>query len=246
MFDLDKPEIVYQIPISIFITVIVTIVTAIVAQFLSHFLTARRDKKKEFMQKYQDLYSSILAPLSNYMSIRTNPRRLHDVHHNVVVSDLLDITINRYKENLKYSSPVLLKVYERYYGYGYYEDGWGSKEEADKHALVYFLLDDLLRSSKWTGIFSRADRARLKYLKYYYGICSMALTFFDMSDTELILGMENFSGVWKKIRYQDYGNALLVLDRKKFKKGILRHLNYVKKSEKDVYKNIYEDLKKRK
>ncbi|EWG12731.1 hypothetical protein [Cytobacillus firmus] len=238
-----NPTITYEIPIYIVYTILGTLIAAIIAQFLSHYLSGRRDRKKDFMQKYQDLYSNTVAPISNYMAIKTNPRKLHDVHHNVVEEDLLEITINNLKENIKYASPVCLQIYERYFGYGYYEDGWGINEDSDKHSLVYFLLDDMIRTSRCTGVFSRSDRNRLKKLKYYYGVCAMALNFFDMVTTEQILSLENFYGV-KKIKYRNLGRDLISLDRNNMANHLLKHISTLKNIDKEeIYSNIIEPLK---
>ncbi|MGE6260888.1 hypothetical protein ACQKCU_23930 [Heyndrickxia sporothermodurans] len=215
---------------------------AVIAQLLSHYFAVKRDKKKDFMQKYQDLYSKSLVYLSNYMAIKTNPRKYHDVHHNVVEGDLLDIAIEELKDNIKHASPVLLKVYERYIGYGYYEDGWGSKEEAEKHVLAYFLLDDLIQSSKGTGMFRKSDRDRLKYLRFYFGLCAMSLIFFDMSETEQIIYMENFSGVQYKIRYKSFKRELLSLNRLRMANQLLKHIYNVKLSYIDEYKELIIEL----
>lgn len=190
------------------------------------------------MQKYQDFYSNTIAPISNYMAIKTNPRKMHDVHPAVVESDLLEIAIGKLQENLKHASPTLLKAYERYFGYGYFEDGWGCKEESEKHILIYFLLEDLIRSSKRNGIFSNTDRVRLKKLKYYYSLCAMALNFFEMEETEQILCIENFYQV-KSIKYINHRKALLYLDRDKMVDHLLQHLSSLKVSEKKKFKATY-------
>lgn len=238
----NKPILVYEIPIYIVFTILATVLAAIIAQICSHRLSVIRDNKKEFMEKYQELYTNILVPISNYMTIKTNPRKLHDVHHNVDENDLLEITINNLKENIKYASPTLLVIYERYIGYEYYDDGWGTREETDKHALVYFLLDDLLRGSKKTKVFSKTDRTRLKYLKYYYGLCAMALSFFEMDDTEIILTMENFSGTKRKIKYLNFKKTLITLDIYKMANHLLKHLNKVNDPEKGMYKDLVAHL----
>lgn len=243
MFLIANPTITYEIPIYVFLTIIATLVAAIIAQFISHWFTIKREKKKDFMQKYQDIYASSISPLSNYMDIKTNPRRLHDLHYHVSEDELINIAIRNLIENIKHSSPTLLRVYSRYCGYEYYEDGFGTKEEADKHALIYFLLEDLISSSRWTGTFSRTDRNRLKKLKYYYGIATLALQYFDMSDTVQILVMENFSGVRKKIRLRNFSRVILDNDYYKGRKLLLNHLNSVKESEKDMYKDLVDTLK---
>ncbi|WP_061808748.1 hypothetical protein [Rossellomorea vietnamensis] len=239
---INKPVILYEIPIYIIFTVLGTFLAAILAQIISHYLTNKREKKKEFMQKYQDLYVNIIAPISTYMHIKTNPRKLHDVHHNVIEGDLLEIALSELKEKIKYASPTVLKVYEGLIGYEYYEDGWGSRAEIDKHAIVYFLLDDIIRTSKRTGVFSRSDRKRLIQLKYYYGLFACALSFFEMREAEVIIQMENFSGVRKKVKYKELRKELLSFDRNSMKKHLIKHLKLVQSSNKDMYSSYIEEL----
>ncbi|AZU64479.1 hypothetical protein CHR53_26425 [Neobacillus mesonae] len=239
----NKPTITYDIPIYVVFTILATLIAAMGAQIVSHFFSVRRDIRKEFMQKYQDLFSGSIAPISNYMAIKTNPRKLHDVHYNVVESDLLEIAIIKLQENIKYASPTLLRVYERYFGYGYHEDGWGSSEEGDKHALIYFLLDDLIRSSKRVSVFSKMDRRRLKIIRYYYGVCAMALNFFEMDDSEQILQMEYFYKT-KKVKYKNLNKVLYSLDRSKMAKHLLKHVSVLKKSDKGNFKEIIDTLKR--
>ncbi|SDJ86192.1 hypothetical protein [Sediminibacillus albus] len=239
---ISNPKIVYEIPVYILFTVLATFIVAILTQVLSHFFANRRDKKKEFMQKYQDLYSNTLAPLSNYMYIKTNPMKGHDVHEAVEENDLLEITLIKLKENIKHASPALLKVHERYFGHGYKSDGLGGGKERDKHALVYFLLEDMLRTSKWTGIFSRSDRQRLKQSKYYYGLSAITLHFFNMKFAELVLQMEYRGEARKKVKYRGLGKELLTLDHVKMKKQLLKHLSSANVNEDKVYRDIIEKL----
>lgn len=194
------------------------------------------------MQKYQDLYSEALPSISNYIAIKTNPRKYHDVHFNVVEGDLLELSVIKLTDNIKYASPTLLKIYERYYGYGYYEDGYGVSDEAEKHALIYFLLDDLLISSNYTKIFRSQERRRLKQIKYYYGLASISLNFYGMDQTELILQMENFSGSKKRIFYPSLNKELITLNRKKMVKSLKKHLLKSGENSKEIYTEIINEL----
>lgn len=224
-------------------TLLVTLIVAILAQTLSHFLTTLRDRKSYFMQRNQNLYSSVIVFLSNYMAIKTNPMKNHDVHDNVVESDLLEITIRKLDENINYASPSLLRVYERFIGYGYFEHGRGSSVEVDKHALIYFLLEDLIRFSKWTGIYNRADRKRLKQQKYYYGVCAISLCLFDMKQTETILQMESWTGK-HRTSFPSLREELFTLDNVLMKKRLLKHLKPAKDSNNEMYSGIIDELKK--
>ncbi|PAF22758.1 hypothetical protein CHH49_04005 [Terribacillus saccharophilus] len=233
------------------ITASVALFAALLSQYLSHYLSRRREKRNEFMLRYQELYSKVIAPLSIYISIKTNPRRLHDVHYHVKESDLLDKSLSTIEDNLKHVSPSLLKVYERYYGYIFFEDGWGSSQEADKHAVIYFLFDDLLRKSRFVGVFNRRDREKLKYLRYHYGILTMCLYYWDIEESAVILSMENFSGVKKRIRYKKFHTVLSINGHNKTGKCILKHLSYAKNDE-EVYEkyvsqleNMYSYIKER-
>lgn len=80
------------------------------------------------------------------MDIKTNPRKFHDVHHNVEENDLLEVSLGKIKENIKFASPTGLKIYEALQMHEYYEDGKGGYgEDIKKHIIIYFLLDDLTR-----------------------------------------------------------------------------------------------------
>jgi hypothetical protein len=194
------------------------------------------------MKKYEELYADLIAPISNYMAIKLNPRKYHDVHHGVEESDILDSVIEKIKSNIKYASPSLLSVYERYFGYSYYDDGWGSRKEVDQHALVYFLLDDIIRDSRWIGIFRKVDRKRLEKLKYHYGLAACALNLFEDAQAEIIIRMENFSGVKRKIKLRSFSKMLLELNSSKMVIRLIGHLNYVNDSEREMYEEYYDVL----
>ncbi|MBM7599923.1 hypothetical protein JOC34_002314 [Virgibacillus halotolerans] len=224
-------------------TLLVTLIVAILAQLLSHFLTTIRDRKSYFMQRNQNLYSNVMVFMSNYMAIKTNPKKNHDVHDNIVENDLLEITIEKLNENIKYSSLDLLRIYERFIGYGYFELGRGDSEEADKHTLVYFLIEDLIKYSKWTRIYSRSDRKRLKQQKYYYGLCAISLYFFEMEQAETILQMENWTGK-HKTKFPSLREELLTLDTNMMTKSLLEHLTPVDDANNRMYSGIIDELKK--
>ncbi|MDY0406593.1 hypothetical protein P5G51_015580 [Virgibacillus sp. 179-BFC.A HS] len=179
------------------------------------------------MQKYQDLYSQVIIYASNYMLIKLNPRKNHDVHEAVVENDLLEITINNLTENIRYASPRLLKVYERYVSYDYASDGIGNNKESEKHALIYFLIDDILRASKWTRVYSRNDRRELKKFRYYFGLYASALNYFENEYVETIIQMENWISV--KVKYKKFEDVLLSRDINKMRIIVSSHLNKGKK-----------------
>lgn len=96
---IEKLNIDYNLPIYVLLMIAATILAAIIGQilgqFLSHILSNRRTKRKYFMQIYQELYSEIIASLSNYIAIKTNPRKYHDVHEGVIEDDLLELSIKK-------------------------------------------------------------------------------------------------------------------------------------------------------
>jgi Txe/YoeB family toxin of Txe-Axe toxin-antitoxin module len=234
---------VYGIPVYVIMTISATLLAAFIAQILSHFFTIRRERSKDFMQKYQELYSAILVPASIYMFIKTNPRKIHDVHPHVKECELLENIINKIIEEIKFASSPMIQVYERLQGYKYFEDGWGSRMEIEKHALIYLLLDDIQKNSKFTGAFNKEDKKRLKEQKYYYGICTAALHFFDMDDTEQILQLENFSGLKKKLKIINFKSELLSHNRLKLSKILMRHIGSVNNQDRKFYEHLLERLR---
>lgn len=240
----NTPRIIYDIPVYILFTILATVLAAVIGQIISHQYAIKRDKTKDLMQKYQEFYMHIVPSTSIYMAIKTNPRKQHDVHEAVIESDLLEKPILDLESNIKYTSPALMEVYERYMGYGFYSNGYGPRGETDKHALVYFMYDDLIESNKSTNLYNKKSLKKLERLKYYYGITAMALNFFEMEDVEAILQMENFLGLRKEIRYKRFNEELLSLNNRAMALRLLEHLNYFKKADRDFFREYETELKK--
>lgn len=237
------PRIIYDIPIYILFTILATIIATVIGQIISHQYAKKRDRTKDLMQKYQEFYMHIIPSTSIYMAIKTNPKKQHDVHEAVIESDLLDKPIMDLESNIKYTSTDLMEVYERYMGYGFYSDGYGSRGETDKHALVYFMYDDLIQSNKTTNLYNKKSLVKLERLKYYYGISAMALYFFKMEDVEAILQMENFYEFKKDIRYKCFHEELLSLNPKSMALRLLEHLNYLKNTDRELFREYEIELK---
>src|SRR5699024_12246892 len=85
------------------------------------------------------------------------------------------------------------------------------------------MIRDLIKTSKRMSIYKSEDKRKLKRLKYYYGLCAIALEYFEMEDVERILLIEGFFGA--KIKYDDFDEVMLSLQHEKSRNIILNHIN---------------------
>lgn len=122
----------------ILLSLFIAITTGIVIRLVDDILIRNREKSKIFMEKYKELYSSVITYLSQYIYIKTNFQKSHDLHSNVIESDLLEYSFTKIEKNVQHFSPTLLKVYERYLGSKYYSTGKGINQKVQKHLIAFF------------------------------------------------------------------------------------------------------------
>src|SRR5690625_2790772 len=85
------------------------------------------------------------------------------------------------------------------------------------------MISDLIKTSKGMKIYTSEAKRKLRSLKYYYGLCAIALEYFVMEDVERILLIENFFG--SKIKHEDLDEVVLSLHPETSSKVLLSHIN---------------------
>lgn len=105
-------------------------------------------------------------------------------------------------------------------------------------------MEDIIKFSRFTGVFSLSDRRRLKKIQFQYGIAAMSLDFFDMEDAESILISHEFWGV-KKVKIlvnKKYNGTLLKRDNRIMAKHLLNYLNHLNSEGKEALAEIISHL----
>lgn len=220
------------------ITASVALIAAVLAQFLSHILTNNREIRKDFMDKYQSFYVDLINYLYIFMHIQTNPRANHDLHENVIPEDLIEKAFDKVVNNIKYASPETLQVYKDFLGTEYYSNGIGISKDIEKLRVLYFVLDDILKSSRNKKIFSKKDRRSLRILKYDYAVYTIAKFVLEGEAKEFMSLRSFYGGDESKTR--NLNKALLDFDINKFNKILLKHIEGI--GEKEVYEKYIKKI----
>lgn len=134
---------------------------AVLAQILSHWFTIRRENNKYYREVYQNLLSPILLDIYYYFEIATHFRKGHDTKDGINEDILIQNVINHIQKNIKYANPKLISAFERYKGFGYFEDLSGLFQESSKLDLIIAILDQAILLSRKVDLFEKEQRNKL-------------------------------------------------------------------------------------
>lgn len=147
---------------------------ALITTLFAHLFTISIERKKHFLNLHKALYSKAFPYLTNYL--RNTVRYSYNDSEIVVTTDPLDIAFDYIEEHIEYASPNLLNTYEQYLGTQYQNKLKDRlNEDLFKHLICYYLMDDMLKKSRFTNIYSLSNRKYLKKSKYSLGIYCIAM-----------------------------------------------------------------------
>lgn len=136
----------------------------------------------------------------------------------MVTTDPLEIAFNFIEEHIEYASPNLLNTYEQYLG-TQYQNNLKHKlnEDLFKHLICYYLIDDMLKNSRFTNIYSLSNRKYLKKSKYSLGIYCIAKIIYDKETAQDMIVKAWSSDLNKNLNkyIRDLENSKLNKKRKK-------------------------------
>lgn len=158
------------------------------------------DNNKELREKYNNLYSKLIFELFNYIDIRTNFGRGHDIDDDQFDGERVPYILNEIKGKLLYLEPTLLKDLQEVTRFDYFDDLAGFQYQRHYLKLFSKLLGNLLEINKKISVLNKDIVRSAQLYQFRYALwCYATMCFCDYNKAAGLMSYEF---------YFDYGSIL--------------------------------------